>query len=573
MKQILTHLTSYLTLILGVCLTSANSHAETVFPPALAGSYEGLLKAPTDPTDPESVEPFGSIHFTVSSKGKATGKLLLLDRKTYPFTANLVPDVEGGSATAGSLILVKKKGTNATLLDLSLTVFSDSTFTASGAANLLTVAKGAFTLVAGTAVKVAAYSSKAPSPLAGVYTFSFSDPEPSGVNVPKGTGYATGSVSAKTGALRLKGKLGDGTGFTASMKPASDGSFRSCIFPYSVAGGYFATIFQITRRSDGKYHVADGESATVKWKKVANAKDRSFPAGFGPVDSFLTGVQWTVPAKGQNVATVLGLSPEKVFGLGFDNVIDSVTYAARLPLTLGINSDNTLRVSTGRAGSPSPQDPKAWARFFSGKINPKTGLLTVTLKVEDNIAVPPARPKIIKRSITFNGVVFQLPGDSQGPIASGLAAVPPLDSKTGSISYGEFGFAGPITIDQIYQRAHATAGNYLVNLRLQPNPSPLPSGLPDIRKPVPFTISSDLKSIKFAGRTLPLSGDSRPVSLSYTNAPASPFNNVTVIVYLNGSTGQVLSVGTQYFQTIVGRSGAVVKVRSHTSSPGDVTKL
>jgi tryptophan synthase beta subunit len=46
---------------------------------------------------------------------------------------------------------------------------------------------------------------------------------------------------------------------------------------------------------------------------------------------------------------------------------------------------------------------------------------------------------------------------------------------------------------------------------------------------VPFTIASDLSSMKFFGRTIPLGGDSRPVSLVFSDASAkTAFNNLTV---------------------------------------------
>lgn len=75
---------------------------------------------------------------------------------------------------------------------------------------------------------------------------------------------------------------------------------------------------------------------------------------------------------------------------------------------------------------------------------------------------------------------------------------------------------------------------------------PAPSSAPANGATVNFTVSSDLQTLTFNGRTLPLSGDSRPVSLSYTDATTSPTNNVQVTLFLNEG-GVVTHYTGQYF--------------------------
>jgi hypothetical protein len=84
-----------------------------------------------------------------------------------------------------------------------------------------------------------------------------------------------------------------------------------------------------------------------------------------------------------------------------------------------------------------------------------------------------------------------------------------------------------------------------------PTGTTLPDGVPANGATITFTISNDLQTLVFNGRTLPLSGDSRPTSLSYTDAQTSPSNNAAVILYLNNE-GSVSHFAAQYLQTITG---------------------
>jgi len=386
----------------------------------------------------------------------------------------------------------------------------------------------------------------------------------------------TGAVST-AGVMTVAGKLADGTAFTGSMKPSSDGRHFLFLTPYTTTiGGYFVSSFQLTQRSDNKWHVADGTAAYTKWKKVPYSKDKLFPGGFGPLDVFLTMAQWTAPVGiSQNVGTVTGIDRTKIFGFGLENVINTTTYAARLPLKLGLNANNTFRVAEGGVGSPLIPLTAEWAKRFTGKVDPKTGLVTLSLFIEDVLPIIPPATKAkppVKRTVAFTGVMFQLLPSDPSPIASGLAVVPPLTTADATV-IGNFGFTGPVVVDPIYASAANTAGNYTVRVNMLEPATPSTTGSPADEQVVPFTIASDLSSMKFFGRTIPLGGDSRPVSLVFSDASQkTAFNNLTVTVFLNTSTGAITGMNANYYQVQISIP-PVVKIRTFDADSSRIVKL
>lgn len=534
--------------VLGL-LSASRIQAATppVLQPPLVGNYQGMLQVPGVPEG----TPFGRIEFATLPTGKASGKLILIDKKSYSFTMTLTPNGESTEA-AGNATLVQKaatKSTPAQSLTLALNIKNDGTFTASGGLSLATLPSiSAYQQLTGAAFKVVTFvPKKNDCPWIGAYTGAFTDAVPSGANVPSGAGYVAGVVGTN-GEMKVTGRLADGAGITGSLKPSADGRYFLLLTPYSVGIGYFATSFQLSQRSDSRWHVADGEAAWTKWAKAANTKDKAFRVAFGPVDLFLTLMQWVPPPAKQSVADVLGLDATKVFSIGLENVIDPVKHAKWLPLKFGMNANNTLRVAEGATGSPGAFFPAEWAKFMTAKVDPKTGVLSLTIKnIEDTITPPlPARPKIIKRTVNFHGVMFQLAAGDSSPIANGFGTVPPLVSTDPAV-FGGFDFKDVI-VDPFIAKSAGTAGTYNVTLDMLASPLVLPDGAPPDNTATSFTISSDLRSLTLLGRTIPLVGDSRPGSLVFTDAKKTPTKNLTVTVFLNIGTGVVEGMNANYFQ-------------------------
>lgn len=512
----------------------------------LVGSYQGMLQVPGLPEG----TPFGKVEFTSTSAGKVTGKLLLIDKKSYSFTMSLTPNGGGTEATGTKVVLQKAatKSVPAQSLGLTLTVRDNGTFTAEGTSTLVTLPSTAYETLPAAAFKVVTFvPKKNDCPWIGAYTGAFSDALPAGPTVPSGAGYVSGVVGT-SGEMKVAGKLADGTGIVGSLKPSADGRYFLMLTPYNVGVGYFATSFQLTQRTDNRWHVADGDVAWTKWSKAANSKDKAFRGGFGPLDVFLTLMQWVPPAAKLSVADTLGIDATEVFSLGLEKVMDAVKHAKWLPKKFGLNTNNTLRVAEGGDGSPGAFFPAEWAKFLTAKVDPKTGLVTLTIKnIEDTITPPlPAKPKIIKRTVSFYGVMFQLAASDTSPIANGFGSVPPLVSTDPAV-FGGFDFKD-IIVDPFILDAAGTAGTYNITLDMVDSPLALPEGAPADNTPTTFTIASDLRSLTLLGRTIPLVGDGRPGSLVFSDAKKTPLKNLTVTVFLNVSTGVANGFNANYFQ-------------------------
>ncbi|HCN76384.1 MAG TPA: hypothetical protein DIT13_04210 [Verrucomicrobiales bacterium] len=545
-------------LVLGFMATMGDIRAQDVFTP-FAGSYQGLL------VDSTSGDPAGRVEIALTSKGALSTTFTMLNQKTYKAAGKAAFDEVNDWAELENFNVVKPKaGPPPLSFVINLYLKKDGTFELTGAAELPGYT-GSFTVEAGTASKLRFYKAKTDDcPWMGTYTLAFPDADDLGSTPPPG-GVCIGSAVIKPdGVLALKGTLADGTKITASARPSQDGIYRFHILVHKTIGSYFAFWFQLTARGDGWFHSAEGDG-WARWSKAENQKDKTYRDGFD-VEFETRVTQWKPPGKGETLQGILGMGDDQVLDIAFFNGLNTTTYAKFLPSQLGITAKNIFRVAAGLSGSPSPLYPEQWAKVFSGKIDPKTGLMTLVLNIQDTVTtgtLPKLTTKTIKRKVVINGVYQQLmANDLLVPYAYGHLLIPPLDPKTQTLISGGFDLPGPVELDPFVASAGQTAGIYSAKLTEQPHPSPPPSGLPPVAPAsVTFSISSNLKEMIFNGRKLPLKGDSRPVSLVYTDADKSAGNNVSVTVYLNGA-GVVNSLATQYFQL----SGFTVKVRNHTSN-------
>lgn len=511
-----------------------------------AGTYQGLL------VENPAGAPLGRVDFTVTSKGALSGALLLKDQKSYKFKSTLSLNAIDNTAGLTNFDVVKPK--EGLELKLSLEIALNGSFTVIGNALLPSLTAG-FVEAENSTARLRLYKAKTDEcPWAGTYTMAFQYTSNNGVTTPPG-GTSIGSATIKTdGVMSAKGTLADGTKFTISARPSEDGTYRVFFGPHKTVGSYFTTLFRLSPRSDGWFHVAEGQS-TARWVKSPNSKDKSYRDGFD-ADLNTSVVQWKPPGKGEALRDVLGLGASNIIDIDFFNGLSPSTYANFLPTSIGLNSNNTFRIASALGGPPI-SDEKSWAKICSGKVDPKTGLITITINITDTVA-----GKTIKRKVVVNGAFVQLDSDLlDQPYAFGHLIIPPLDAKTGTLTSGGFDLPGPIAVDELLAATGNTAGTYSAVLTMLPNPTPLPTGAPANGATVNFTVSNNLSELTFNGRKVTLIGDSRPVSLVYSDATKSPTNNLTVTLYLNGS-GVVQSLATQYFQV----SYPTIKIRNHTSN-------
>lgn len=513
--------------------------------PDFAGTYQGLM------VDSSVGDPIGRIDFVVTPTGVISGSMLLKDLKTYKFKSTLTLDEMNSTASFSNLDVVKPKvGFE---FKLAIEIADDGSFSVDGSA-MLPALTADFVEAENTTARLRLFNAKTDlCPWAGNYTMAFHNAVNNGDTTPPGgASIATATVKAD-GVMTIRYSLADGTKIAASSRPSEDGTYRFFSATSKTPGSYFYLIFTLSEREDGWYHV-EQDQGTARWVKAANIKDKSYRNGFDA--SFETSVvQWIPPVTGETLGDILGLGEANILDIDFFDGLSTATYANFLPTSLGLTSKNTFRIASA-SGGPSVSDQAAWAKIFTGRIDPRTGLITVTINITDTV-----NGKLIKRRVIVNGVFTQLiNGDLEEPYAFGHMLIPPLD-KTQPLTSGGFDLPGPIQVDEALAANLNTAGNYSAVLTLLPNPSFLPSGVPANGSTVDFSISSNLNEITFAGRKVSLIGDSRPVSLVFSDASKNPTNNLTVTVYLNGS-GAVTSLATQYFQV----SGFNVGVRNHTSN-------
>lgn len=528
----------------GLLLLGAPLAAQDTFTP-FAGTYQGLLVKAT------GSEPVGRIDFTLTSKGSLSGALLLQDQKSYKFSSQVRLDEISNSAKVTNLDVVKPK--EELELKLSLAIGVDGSFTVEGSA-LLPNFNGNFVHREDSTARLRFYKAKTDDcPWAGVFSMAFHDAVNNGDETPPG-GATIGSATIKPdGVMSVKGTLADGTKFTTSARPSEDGSYRFFFGVHKTAGSYFTAFFRLTDRGDDWYHVADGDGS-ARWAKSPNAKDKSYRDGFdASFDASV--VEWKAPGKGETLRDLLGLGSDNVLEIDFFDGLSPVTYKDFLPTSLGLTLKNTFRVAS-TAGSEPVLNEGNWAKIFSGKVDPKTGLITVTLNISDTVS-----GKKINRKIVINGAFVQLENDElTTPYAFGHLLIPPL-VKGDPILSGGFDMPGPIQLDPLFATAGNTAGTYSAVLTLLDPGTPPPTGVPPNGATVSFTISGNLREMTFNGRKIQLIGDSRPANLTFSDANSKPMNNLTVIAYLDGS-GVVTSLATQYFQVV----NLFPRVRNHTSN-------
>lgn len=563
-------LLSLLAIPLGVLPVSA-----AVPPAELVGNYQALLYTGTDNTG----TPAGLLTLSVTKTGTATGKLTTVENKTYPITTKFDYTSDAPVKAKGSLLgtAVPVTAINITrpkmsTLGLALTLENES----SGPVLKVQLTEPeAPTRFTNSGFKNVVFAPKTVATWAGKYTLAFELAEAAPAGAPEGSGYATGTVTT-TGLLNLVGKTGDGVAFTAALPAGPDRNYVAYLNPYKTAGSFFGgKITLVNRTSNGVHHVpAPDPNVDFKIQKAPKNTDTAYRTGYGPLGLLLTMEPWqTVPAlpKGQTLGTLLGLTPEKVFDLAFQGGFTPASYPTRIPTSLGLNANNTFRVATGLAGSPSSIYQDQWSKFFTLKVDPATGKITGSLTLEHTLPiVPPATTAAkVTRKLTLEGVMLQLEsGDTSPFFAQGFILVPPVNPKTETTLSGMFAFeGGSVQVDPFVAASAATAGRYTINMNrffeydldgfegpgVTINITGKMVGTPDSGATVPFTIAPDLKSLTFFGRKIPLAGDSRPVSLVYTDiTDKNVKNTLKVIVYLDGN-GQPTALAVEYMQLLAAK--------------------
>src|SRR5690606_33978166 len=135
-------------------------------------------------------------------------------------------------------------------------------------------------------VRLAGFSKSSPAPWAGDYTMILTEATNLGANpAPEGSGHGAVKIQAVKGTLSFKGTLGDGTRQPPSLAADEVGSDRWHDLPYKQDGGHVGgwSRFVPIPGDVAPYQVAAAGDSELYGEKSANAKHKSYRAGFGPV--------------------------------------------------------------------------------------------------------------------------------------------------------------------------------------------------------------------------------------------------------------------------------------------------
>jgi hypothetical protein len=159
------------------------------------------------------------------------------------------------------------------------------------------------------------------------------NPAPDGVLVPAGTGTLSGTVDT-VGVVRLTGFTGDALPLSVALDLSQT---NQCVFwaqPYANKTGYLGGILSIgdlglpSRGVSISAPLADG----LMWFKVADAKEKAYPGGFGAQNLEGETSRWITPPSATALSDSLGLA------------LDLINASYRNPLNVA-NLPNQFRLT------------------------------------------------------------------------------------------------------------------------------------------------------------------------------------------------------------------------------------
>lgn len=230
---------------------------------SVAGTYEALLR------DTTTSEPVGRIALAIAATGAFTGKLVYEDGKAYALKGRFTFPVDSAAGLAG--LTIKRAGAlpsffitlsldaRSSVLDCELGTAGEETSFAEG----------------GASSRLAASARPA---WAGTYALSLA-PRPTELpDQPTATAVLKAVVARQGGAMRITGRLADGTAISASVPSSIDADYAVWLKLYS-GKGFLAGDLSLEEISAGVY-AADAESSgDFAWFRAPNAKSKVFPGG------------------------------------------------------------------------------------------------------------------------------------------------------------------------------------------------------------------------------------------------------------------------------------------------------
>ena len=376
---------------------------------SFAGSYEALLQQSSAPT--------GKLAVTVPAMGQTfTGKLFTTEESAaLPLAGILSTNSTTGHADAS--ITVLKDGIPYQV-DFKLPMHGDV---------IATVTRDYVPL--GSANDGRKLSTQTVT-YGGAHTAVLEPALPASSTVPVGAGWATVSVGS-LGVITLVGKLGDGVAFSSVLTPDvdSDPGYRLFVQPYKTGlatrlESFLAGAFHLKPHPTAT-HLRYLDAASLTWKKIGVPTDATYRTTFGPVSTVMMIDPWqkpiaatrTLPAT--TLAQRLGLTGS-VFTVGHSDT--SSLSNGNLPTRVALSATNVVSVTTPLL------NPTKWKTL----LNTTTGTFTGSFELVDGV---------LKRPVSFSGVLRQPPTALDALIGDGHYLLPPLSGTEKST--GEVQFARP----------------------------------------------------------------------------------------------------------------------------------
>ena len=355
---------------------------------ALIGTYEGYFV----PSNPEDLGLSGRYQFQVTPSGSYTGKIFF-GSKSVPMKGL----IEGASNEAGSFSIFQRFQSTATVADrIQLNVTPAGvvmTLDSEYSSPPPITTQGWKIPWNGKDVQATAY--------AGLHTFKIS----SGAFIaylPRGDGYGSLSITAKTGAARLVGRLPDGTAFTTATfaGAASESNQQSPVLLYQSLykdRGFFGGSLTLVPGTTPAENTVSGNAVWVKQPMDPKSKDVVYPQGIRHPYLILSGSALPRVAAGGVVMGVPNGTPQ--------NAELRFQYG-------GLAAEETLSVTLS---NPSAKGVTQKAVVLAGenatatlpKVDATTGLFNGELS-------RPGPVKALDRKVAFMGQLVRIGTDTLG---------------------------------------------------------------------------------------------------------------------------------------------------------------
>jgi len=355
---------------------------------ALIGAYEGYFV----PSNPEDLGLSGRYQFQVTPSGSYTGKIFFGSK-----SVQMKGLIDNASNETGSFVIAQSYQSAATVANrfqLNVTPAGVLMVLSTNYSSPLPITTNGWKIPwNGKDVQATAY--------AGLHTFKIS----SGAFVshyPRGDGFGSVSITAKTGAARIMGRLPDGSAFTTATFAGApfENNQQTQILLYQTLykdRGFFGGSLRLVPGTTPSENTLFGNATWVKEPSAPKARDRVYPLGIRHPYLVLSGSALPPVVAGEVVMGVPNETPQNA-ELSFQYGGLAAVQALSVTLSNPSNKGITQKASVMPGENATARLPKvdATTGLFSGEL-----FLTGPAKVLD-------------RKVAFMGQLVRLDTETRG---------------------------------------------------------------------------------------------------------------------------------------------------------------